>query len=115
MVPLLGKKWAQRFVMHVWRAASGGASVVLTVPHTSQILRMDPRSASSGAPLAVIGLLFWPAAILSIGLCLRLRSAGASRLPTPTSSAMKRARPVRAVPASVARIPGTRRPKPGLR
>jgi len=37
VVRLLAKKWAQRVVMHAWRAALGGALAVLTMPDTPRI------------------------------------------------------------------------------
>jgi hypothetical protein len=50
VVRSLDKKWAQRLVVHGWRAARGGALGVQTMPHTPRILLTDQRSTSGAAP-----------------------------------------------------------------
>ena len=101
MAQALSRKWAINLAMHAWRAVPRGAFVVLTLPRRPLIAAMAPKGISFGGSTALLGLLFWPAVVLSFGLFLRFRSGRLSDS-KPPQPAIRRPRQLRLVPS-----PGT--------
>jgi hypothetical protein len=97
MVFSVAKKWAQRAFVHVRQASCGRLLVVPAMPHAARILLLHQPSASSGALIASVGLLFWPAVIFTVSRYLRPQTAGSSPTPARARIALRRPRPLKIV------------------